>query len=76
MGAAVFNKAKVLMLKRAQAGRRTERQVLEEFLDTFGVRDGSKRTIASGDFEEYYEKISASCEDDNYFQVLRRRLEV
>ncbi len=53
-----------------RAGRRSEREVLEEFLDTFGVRDGTKRTISADDYEDYYEKISAACEDDNYFQLM------
>lgn len=53
-----------------KAGRRSERDVLDEFLDTFGIRDGLRRTVSVEDFTEYYEKISAACEDDNYFQLM------
>ena len=51
------------------AGKRTEKEVLTEFLDTFdvGTRDSS---VSLAEFEDYYADISASIDDDNYFQLM------
>ena len=51
-------------------GRKTERQVLEEFLATFemalsGVADG---IVTLEEFLEYYTSISASVDNDDYFE--------
>ena len=51
-------------------GRKTERQVLEEFLATFemalsGVADG---IVTMEEFLEYYTSISASVDNDDYFE--------
>ncbi|RYH16806.1 EF-hand domain-containing protein, partial [archaeon] len=48
------------------SGRRTEDEVLREFLDTFdvgGVKDGK---VTREEFENYYANISASIDDDDY----------
>ena len=50
-------------------GRKTERQVLEEFLSTFemhlsGVSDGK---VTREEFIEYYTNISASIDNEDYF---------
>ena len=50
-------------------GRKTERQVLEEFLSTFelhlsGVSDGR---VTREEFLEYYTNISASIDNEEYF---------
>lgn len=50
-------------------GRKTERQILEEFLATFemalsGVADG---IVTEAEFLEYYTSISASIDNEDYF---------
>eukprot|EP00698_Gefionella_okellyi_P006736 TRINITY_DN1614_c0_g1_i1.p1 TRINITY_DN1614_c0_g1~~TRINITY_DN1614_c0_g1_i1.p1 ORF type:complete len:561 (-),score=121.51 TRINITY_DN1614_c0_g1_i1:504-2186(-) len=51
-----------------RAGKRTEDDVLLEFLDTFGAAGG--REITSEQFEEYYANVSASIDDDKYFELM------
>ena len=53
-------------------GRKTERQVLEEFLATFemalsGVADG---IVTLDEFMEYYTSISASIDNEDYFEQM------
>lgn len=53
-------------------GRKTERQVLDEFLATFemalsGVADG---IVTMDEFLEYYTSISASIDRDDYFEQM------
>ena len=53
-------------------GRKTERQILEEFLATFemalsGVADG---IVTEEEFLEYYTSISASIDNDDYFEQM------
>lgn len=52
-----------------RAGKRTAEEVLQEFLDTFdvGTRDGK---VTRDEFEQYYENVSASIDDDDYFQLM------
>ena len=50
-------------------GRKTEKQVLEEFLSTFemhlsGVSDG---VVTREEWVEYYSNVSASIDNDAYF---------
>ena len=51
------------------AGRKTEAQILRSFLDTFDVGEKDGR-VTMQEFEEYYSNISASIDDDNYFQLM------
>ena len=51
-------------------GRKTERQILDEFLATFemalsGVADG---IVTQDEFLEYYTSISASVDNEEYFE--------
>ena len=53
-------------------GRKTERQILEEFLATFemalsGVADG---IVTEEEFLEYYTSVSASIDNDDYFDQM------
>lgn len=53
-------------------GRKTERQVLEEFLATFemalsGVADG---IVTLDEFIEYYTSVSASIDNEDYFEQM------
>jgi Ca2+-binding EF-hand superfamily protein len=51
------------------SGRKTEDQVLLEFLGGFDtiVKDGS---VTYEEFEEYYNTISVSIDNDEYFQLM------
>ena len=54
------------------AGKRTSAEILQEFLDTFdvgGVQDGK---VTRQEFENYYHNISASIDDDDYFELMIR----
>eukprot|EP01038_Epipyxis_sp_PR26KG_P004385 gene4385-6201_t len=54
------------------AGKRSADEVLREFLDTFdvgGVKDG---VVTRPEFENYYANLSASIDDDNYFELMIR----
>ena len=53
-------------------GRKTERQILEEFLATFemalsGVADG---IVTEEEFLEYYTSVSASIDNEDYFEQM------
>lgn len=57
-------------------GRKTEQQVLGEFLETFethhNVMNGNERdqVVTQEEFIEYYTNISASIDDDMYFMAM------
>ncbi|KAE9221796.1 hypothetical protein PF004_g12955 [Phytophthora fragariae] len=52
-------------------GRKTEDEVLREFLDTFdgGEKDGK---VHPSEFVRYYANVSASIDDDDYFELVIR----
>jgi hypothetical protein len=59
-----------------KAGKKTEDEILLEFLDTFevhhamktpGDRDGK---VTPKEFLEYYNNVSASIDDDQYFELM------
>ncbi len=54
------------------SGRKTEDDVLREFLDTFdvgGVKDG---VVTKQEFENYYANLSANIDNDDYFELMIR----
>lgn len=57
-------------------GKKTEEEVLSEFLDTFELHyslqhPGSKdRKITLDEFYEYYNNVSMSIDDDRYFELM------
>lgn len=54
------------------AGKMTADEVMREFLDTFdvgGVKDG---LVTRQEFENYYANVSASIDDDDYFELMMR----
>eukprot|EP00241_Pyramimonas_parkeae_P005432 CAMPEP_0114257944 /NCGR_PEP_ID=MMETSP0058-20121206/19023_1 /TAXON_ID=36894 /ORGANISM="Pyramimonas parkeae, CCMP726" /LENGTH=351 /DNA_ID=CAMNT_0001372745 /DNA_START=150 /DNA_END=1205 /DNA_ORIENTATION=+ len=53
------------------SGRRTEAAVFREFLDTFdcGAKDG---VVHPEEFLRYYSNLSASIDDDGYFELMMR----
>ena len=58
------------------AGRKSEEQILMEFLETFETHhsirnnDAPDNIVTKEEFEEYYNNISASIDDDKYFEVM------
>jgi Ca2+-binding EF-hand superfamily protein len=53
-------------------GQKTEDDILKEFLDTFdvgGVKDGK---VVIREFMEYYDDVSSSIEDDDFFEAVLR----
>jgi Ca2+-binding EF-hand superfamily protein len=53
------------------SGKKTKGAVLREFLDTFdgGEKDGK---VYPNEFKRYYANISASIDDDDYFELMIR----
>ena len=53
------------------SGKKTKNQVLREFLDTFdqGDKDGK---VTPEEFCKYYSNVSASIDDDDYFELMIR----
>lgn len=58
------------------AGKKTEREVFEEFMSTFQQHAAIKGKgtvddkITKDEFQEYYENISASIDRDDYFELM------
>ena len=59
-----------------KAGKRTEDEVLKEFLETFeshyNVMNGTKGdgNVTPDEFLEYYANVSANIDSDAYFEVM------
>jgi hypothetical protein len=59
-----------------KTGKKTEDEVLYEFLDTFEMHHSMKhpdkkdRQIDQDEFTEYYNNISVSIDDDRYFELM------
>lgn len=53
-------------------GRKTERQILEEFLSTFEMQLSGKSDgiVTIDEFIEYYTNVSASIDNDDYFSLM------
>eukprot|EP01029_Cantina_marsupialis_P008922 TRINITY_DN20933_c0_g1_i1.p1 TRINITY_DN20933_c0_g1~~TRINITY_DN20933_c0_g1_i1.p1 ORF type:complete len:425 (-),score=164.50 TRINITY_DN20933_c0_g1_i1:236-1510(-) len=52
-------------------GSKTERQILLEFLNGFGDLNGDD-VVDYDEFKRYYASISASIDDDDYFELMMR----
>jgi len=53
------------------AGRRTNDEVLREFLDTFDS-DNKDGKVTPAEFCRYYANLSASIDEDDYFELMMR----
>lgn len=59
-----------------KAGKKTEDEVLGEFIDTFELHHSLKnpsekdRKITPKEFMEYYNNVSASIDNDQYFELM------
>ena len=56
------------------SGKKTESAVFREFLDTFdgGSSNKGDGLVTPKEFEEYYANVSASIDDDDYFELMMR----
>jgi Ca2+-binding EF-hand superfamily protein len=58
------------------AGKKTEQQILQEFLETFETahslrnNDAPDHIVTKAEFEEYYNNVSASIDRDDYFETM------
>jgi len=61
-----------------RAGKKTEDEILCDFLDTFEVHhslykeDTRDFKVTFDEFLEYYKHISASVDDDRYFELMMK----
>ncbi len=61
-----------------KSGKRTEDDVLMEFLETFEMHHNilmgkpADHTVTPEEFEEYYANVSASIDDDEYFALMMK----
>lgn len=59
-----------------RAGKKSEEEILLEFLDTFEMHHNivgnevGDHVITKQEFEEYYNNVSASIDNDEYFQLM------
>lgn len=58
-----------------KAGKKTEQQVLNEFLSTFESHSELRGTMGDNkisyeEFEDYYTFVSASIDNDQYFELM------
>jgi calcyphosin len=58
------------------AGKKTEQQILQEFLETFETahnmrnNDAPDHVVTKDEFVEYYNNVSASIDNDEYFALM------
>jgi Ca2+-binding EF-hand superfamily protein len=57
-----------------RSGKKTEEEILGEFLETFemhhNILGGNDRVVTKEEFEEYYNNVSASVDNDQYFELM------
>jgi hypothetical protein len=54
------------------SGKRSPSDILREFLDTFDVGGEVDGKVTRQEFESYYSNISASIDNDDYFELMIR----
>lgn len=58
------------------SGKKTEQQILQEFLETFEMHHSQRmngapdHVVTKEEFIEYYNNISCSIDDDQYYSVM------
>ena len=52
------------------SGKKTEEDVLLEFLETFEEQHDSEQRVTLEEFTEYYSNVSASIDNDQYFELM------
>ena len=57
-----------------RSGKKTEEEILGEFLETFemhhNINGGNDRVVTKEEFNEYYNNVSASVDNDQYFELM------
>ena len=57
-----------------RSGKKTEEDILGEFLETFethhNILGGNDQEVTREEFEEYYNNVSASVDNDQYFELM------
>ena len=72
----IKNKYNARMHPDVKSGKRSEEEVLKEFLETFeqhhNTRNGSKSDgkVTPDEFLEYYANVSATIDNDAYFELM------
>jgi hypothetical protein len=59
--------------QRFVAGVKTEESIIKTFTDHFKEK-GNDKDITREDFENYYAAVSASVEDDTFFDLMIRQV--
>ena len=54
------------------SGKKTSDEVMREFLDTFDVGGEKDGKVTRNEFENYYKNVSASVDNDDYFELMMR----
>ena len=54
------------------SGKKTADEVLREFLDTFDVGGEKDGKVTRNEFQNYYSNVSASVDNDDYFELMMR----
>jgi Ca2+-binding EF-hand superfamily protein len=54
------------------SGKKTEDEVLREFLDTFDVGGEKDGKVTKNEFHNYYKNVSMSIDRDDYFELMMR----
>lgn len=54
------------------AGRKTPNEILKQFIEAFEVGRERDGIVTLKEFEDYYANISASIDDDDYFELMIR----
>ncbi|TMW57501.1 hypothetical protein Poli38472_003426 [Pythium oligandrum] len=54
------------------SGRKTERDVFTEFLESFDIDHLHEGKVSFDEWTRYYQNISASIDDDDYFELMMR----
>ena len=52
--------------------KKTEQEVMLEFLDTFDVGGEKDGKVTASEFQNYYSNLSSSIDDDDYFELMIR----
>jgi len=53
-------------------GKRTKEDILREFLDAFDVGGEKDGIVTKEEFQNYYEDVSSSIQNDDYFELMIR----
>jgi calcyphosin len=55
-----------------KSGQMTKKEILEEFMAQWTPQHKRDGRVTLDEFEDYYKNISASIDDDDYFELMVR----